>query len=127
MPSLFYKSLLVVQFLALAPVRAQTSSAAACSSTIAPKYAAPSVAAGWEAKVIASGLTKPRGIIFDARDHLLVVQQGKGVSSLQLTDDGGSCVLAGKARDVIADETVSLSSVEAPQYELRAISLTLAS
>ncbi|KAF2199037.1 soluble quino protein glucose dehydrogenase [Delitschia confertaspora ATCC 74209] len=84
-------------------VQAQTSSSAPCSTTISPKYAAPSLAPGWEAMVVASGLTKPRGIIFDSNGHLLLVQEGHGISSLELRDNGGACVRARKLTDVIAD------------------------
>ncbi|OCL01287.1 Auxilliary activities family 12 protein [Glonium stellatum] len=96
---------LVVFFLSL--VCAQTSSAPACSTTIKPKNATPSVASGWEARVVATGLTKPRGIIFDSSGHLLVVQQGKGIGSLSLTDNGGACVIAGQPMDVILDSTLN--------------------
>ena len=91
----------------LAFARAQTSSAPTCSTTLTPKNAAPSVASGWEARVVATGLTNPRGIIFDSSGHLLVVQQGKGIGSLSLTDNGGACVIAGQPSDVILDGTVS--------------------
>jgi len=91
----------------LAFARAQTSSAPTCSTTLTPKNAAPSVASGWDARVVATGLTNPRGIIFDSSGHLLVVQQGKGIGSLSLTDNGGACVIAGHPSDVILDGTVS--------------------
>jgi len=52
-------------------------------------------------------LNAPRGIIFDASGHLLVVQQGYGISSLALTDDGGACVRAGKPTDIIVDEALN--------------------
>lgn len=91
----------------LAFARAQTSSAPTCSTTLTPKNAAPSVASGWEARVVATGLTNPRGIIFDSSGHLLVVQQGKGIGSLSLTDNGGACVIAGQPSDVILDSTLN--------------------
>ena len=91
----------------LASARAQTSSAPTCSTTLTPKNAAPSIASGWETRVVATGLTNPRGIIFDSSGHLLVVQQGKGIGSLSLTDNGGACVIAGQPSDVILDGTVS--------------------
>jgi hypothetical protein len=55
---------------------------------------------------VATGLTNPRGIIFDSSGHLLVLQQGKGIGSLSLTDNGGACVIAGQPNDVILDGTV---------------------
>ncbi|KAF2704490.1 soluble quino protein glucose dehydrogenase [Pleomassaria siparia CBS 279.74] len=82
---------------------AATVSATACSSTIAPRYT-PLVASGYSVQVVASGLSAPRGIIFDSEGHLLVVQQGYGISSLNLTDDGGACVRAGEPTDVIRDD-----------------------
>ena len=101
------KSLLALLLIARVSVHAQTSTAAACSSTIAPQHA-PTVAAGWTAQVVASGLRDPRGIIFDQEGHLLVVQQGYGISSLTLTDDEGACVRAtGNATDIIVDSAVS--------------------
>ena len=85
---------------------ATATTATACSSTIAPRHA-PSVAPGYTVQVVASGLRDPRGIIFDSSGHLLVVQQGYGISSLNLTDNGGACVTAGQPTDLIVDEAVS--------------------
>ncbi|KAF2002884.1 soluble quino protein glucose dehydrogenase [Amniculicola lignicola CBS 123094] len=85
-----------------------TASSATCSSTIAPQHGQPSVAAGWNVQVVASGLTDPRGIIFDRSGNLLVVQQGYGISSLQLTNDNGACVRAqGDPRDIVVDATLN--------------------
>ncbi|KAF2654383.1 soluble quino protein glucose dehydrogenase [Lophiostoma macrostomum CBS 122681] len=99
------KSLLALLF--IARVNAQTSTAAAC--TIAPSNAPTiSVAAGWTAQVVASGLKDPRGIIFDQEGRLLVVQQGYGISRLTLTDDEGACVRAnGNATDIIVDSALN--------------------
>jgi glucose/arabinose dehydrogenase len=83
-----------------------TATATSCSSTIAPRHA-PSVAPGYSVQVVASGLKDPRGIIFDSQGHLLVVQQGYGISVLNLTDDGGACVRAGKPTDIILGSGVS--------------------
>jgi glucose/arabinose dehydrogenase len=94
----------------LAAIASAQSTTQTCSTTVSPKNAAPSVASGWDVKVVATGLTKPRGIIFDNSGHLLVVQRGKGIASLSLTDDGGSCVRAGDPVDVIEDSTVGVPS-----------------
>ncbi|OCK80256.1 soluble quino protein glucose dehydrogenase [Lepidopterella palustris CBS 459.81] len=113
-----FSSLFLLPFLAL--VNAQTSSTASCSTTLTPKNAAPSVAPGWDVKLVAAGLTNPRAIIFDSSGHLLVVQQGKGIGSLSLTDNGGSCVTAGSPSDLnhgielsIDGKTLYASSAEA--------------
>ncbi|KAF2472212.1 soluble quino protein glucose dehydrogenase [Lindgomyces ingoldianus] len=97
------KSLLALLFIVQASSgQSSATSTAACASTIAPKNALPSVATGWNVQVVASGLKDPRGIIFDSSGHLLVVQQGYGISSLRLTNDSGACVRAdGKAEDII--------------------------
>ncbi|ORY07803.1 soluble quino protein glucose/sorbosone dehydrogenase [Clohesyomyces aquaticus] len=109
----FNKSLLAGLLLIASEVHGQSvatsaASAAACSSTITPKNAQPSVAPGWTVQVIASGLKDPRGIIFDSSGHLLVVQQGHGISSLSLTNDAGACVRAeGAPKDIIVDSELN--------------------
>ena len=116
-----YKSLLVafyVQYIASVSAQATQSitaaasgsSAAACASTIAPRNGQPSAAPGWQVNVVASGLTEPRGSVFDSEGNLLVVQQGRGVSRLRLTNDEGGCVrVHGQVEDIIADDDVSQS------------------
>ncbi|KAF2120882.1 soluble quino protein glucose/sorbosone dehydrogenase [Lophiotrema nucula] len=102
------KSLLALYFIAGVQAQSSTASAASCSSTIAPAHGQPSVAAGWQVNVVASGLRDPRGILFDGEGHLLVVQQGYGISSLELTDDAGACVRAtGDPTDIIVDESLN--------------------
>lgn len=119
-----YKSLLVLQYILVASldvavVRAQSgsstasesasASATACASTIAPQHAAPSVAAGWRAEVVASGLSSPRGILFDSEGAMLVVEQGSGVVRVRLNEEAGSCVrIDGDKETVIEDSSVSL-------------------
>jgi glucose/arabinose dehydrogenase len=83
---------------------AQTS----CSSSISPKYPAPSVAPGFHAQLIANGLQTPRQIIFDSSGHLLVVESGKGITALTLNDAGGSCISVKSKASVIGDSSVSI-------------------
>lgn len=90
-----------------AAVSAQTTATSfACSSTLTPNYPSPSVAAGFQARLVANKLTKPRGILFDNNGNLLVVQQGKGIVSLTFEDNGGSCLNVAQSRDVILDSSV---------------------
>lgn len=124
------KSLLVAFHIACVGVQAQSTtapaSAAACSSTITPQHAQPSVASGWSAQVVASGLADPRGIVFDQEGHLLVVEQGRGISSLTLTGDEGVCVRAeGDAELIIDDEEVSFCSILKYRQSSKCLSLTL--
>jgi glucose/arabinose dehydrogenase len=92
---------LVFPFLITA-VFAQSS----CSVALTASYPAPSVAAGFSARLIANKLKSPRGIIFDTQGHLLVVEEESGIVSLSLTDDGGDCVGVASSTTVVNDTSV---------------------
>lgn len=80
------------------PVIAQSS----CSTSLTPTNSIkPSVASGYQAALVATGLTKPRSLQFDSSGNLLVVEAGKGISSHQLQDDGGICVSVKSSKDVV--------------------------
>jgi hypothetical protein len=68
-------------------------------------------ATGYEYQLLAKGLTKPRGIVFDSQGHLLVLESGKGITALTLKDEGPtSCVLVEANQPVVegrADQPVS--------------------
>ncbi|MCJ1483522.1 hypothetical protein MMC06_003690 [Schaereria dolodes] len=51
--------------------------------------------------LVATGLTKPRGIEFDSHGNLLVVQQNSGIVNLVLEDHGGICVSVKSSKNVI--------------------------
>ncbi|RAR11318.1 soluble quino protein glucose dehydrogenase [Stemphylium lycopersici] len=78
-----------------------------CESPIAPQNAAPSVAPGFHAEVVANGLRDPRGIIFDREGGLLVVEQGYGVSRLSLTGDGACVQVEGDVQSVVEDDSLN--------------------
>lgn len=82
-----------------------SSTSGACSSTLTAAYAAPSVASGYAARLVATGLTLPRGIKFDTAGNLLVVEEGVGVTAMRFEDDGGSCVNLNSQGTIIADES----------------------
>jgi hypothetical protein len=46
------------------------------------------IAHGWKATKVAGGLTQPRGLVFDTANHLLVVQNGLGVTVHEIGPDG---------------------------------------
>jgi hypothetical protein len=75
------------------PALVQSSS---CSTTLTPTNSVqPSVASGYRAQLIATGLSSPRSIQFDKAGNLLVVEQNNGdgsVSALTLQDNGGTCL-----------------------------------
>ncbi|KAI9804309.1 MAG: hypothetical protein M1833_007116 [Piccolia ochrophora] len=86
---------------------ASPSSASECSDVLTPVYPAPSVLPGYRAQLVADGLTEPRGILFDSVGHLLVVQQGVGISNLELEDNGGTCVNVGRKVDVVTSSDLN--------------------
>ncbi|ROV96600.1 hypothetical protein VPNG_08994 [Cytospora leucostoma] len=79
------------------PIRA----AGDCPTNLAPRFGAPVVGSGWTAQLIAANLTKPRGIVFDQRGALLVVQQGSGIVRLTFTDYGGTCLVVNETTTVV--------------------------
>jgi hypothetical protein len=83
--------------------RAQTT-----CSTITPSYPAPSVAPGFAARIVASGLTLPRGIIFDTAGNLLVIEQGRGVTAYTLDNAGGGCLSVKSTTVVVQDSSVRI-------------------
>ena len=95
-------SLVATLFLSyLTPALAQSSSS--CSTTLMPTSSIkPSVASGYQAALVATGVSNPRGIVFDSSGNLLVVQSGSGIASLQLQDSGGTCISV-KSRKVILE------------------------
>ncbi len=75
----------------LLPVLGQSS--ASCSTTLTPTNSIkPSIASGYRAAVVATGIHNPRSIEFDSLGNLLVINSGVGISSLQLEDGGDTCV-----------------------------------
>ncbi|KAL1895488.1 hypothetical protein Sste5346_005296 [Sporothrix stenoceras] len=76
-----------------------------CPTILNPSYDYPIVGEGWTAQLIASGLTSPRRLLFDSNGSLLVVEAGKGIARLTLTDHGGTCL-------VVADKTTIVSNTD---------------
>jgi glucose/arabinose dehydrogenase len=77
----------------------------ACASSLRPT-ATPKLAAGWEARLVANGLTTPRGIIFDSAGRLIISQQGNGLVHLALNDGGGTCISVSKKTNLISNNAV---------------------
>ena len=83
-------------------------SSPSCSTTLTPTNSIkPSIASGYRAALVATGLNKPRSIEFDNAGNLLVVQAGAGIESLQLQDSGGTCVSVKSKKTVVQASTVS--------------------
>lgn len=78
-----------------------------CPSLTPTNSIKPSIASGYQAALVATGLTKPRSIEFDNAGNLLVVQAGAGIASLQLQDNGGTCVSVKSKKTVVQASAVS--------------------
>ena len=83
-----------------------------CPSVLVPSYSAPIVASGWQAQLVAGGLTKPRSLVFDNTGALLVVESGKGISRHSFTDHGGTCLVPDHAHMVVEMTTVGFPVTE---------------
>lgn len=68
-------------------------------------YPAPSLASGYEAKLVAQNLNKPRGLIFDIDNNLLVVEREVGVTAFKV-ETSGTCVTLKDKKTVVGDGTV---------------------
>ncbi|ETI26698.1 hypothetical protein G647_10358 [Cladophialophora carrionii CBS 160.54] len=81
----------------LSPAVAQSSSSCgpAPSGSIQP-----SLASGYRMQVVATGLSKPRGILLDKAGNLLVVEQGRGVVSAHTLEENDGCVSVGTSTDL---------------------------
>lgn len=78
-----------------------------CSNTLKVDYPAPVAADGWSYRLVATGFTKPRGILFDNDGGLIVVDSGVGLAHLALKDEGGTCVSVEKKTTLVESEDVS--------------------
>ena len=81
-----------------------------CLKPLTPSYAA-TVASGYRIGLVATGLARPRGILFDKAGHLLVVEAPKNgdpaISALSLNDGGGICVGEASRKTVVRGQGVS--------------------
>ena len=103
---LAFAALLLCRFITL--TLGQSYSSSACSTTLTPTNSiAPTVASGYRAALVATGLTKPRSLRFDSKGDLLVVQQGAGIINLAFADGGGTCLTVKSKTNVVQASTVS--------------------
>ncbi|KAM3421495.1 hypothetical protein BST61_g1887 [Cercospora zeina] len=78
-----------------------------CTSTIsASGYPAPSLASGWRAHIIANDLEKPRSLKRDINGHLLVADQGVGIT--RLTFEGEApCLTVADRQQIISNSSLN--------------------
>ncbi len=112
---MFLKSLLLGGLVVVTnsnQARAQTTTAASAAGSCptvltSSDYDAPVVGSGYTAQLVVTGLTKPRGLIFDKSGALLVVESGVGITRIQFNDKGGTCLLKDQSSALIRDNSVS--------------------
>ena len=87
-------------------------SAQSCPSPIAPSgNIKTSIASGYQAQVVATGLSDPRGLKFDTAGNLLVIEQGSGdLTALTLAEANG-CVSVKSSNTVNSGSSVSGSGL----------------
>lgn len=90
---------------------ASSASAQSVTCTLRPEYAAPVMADGWQSRLIATGLSRPRSIIFDTEGALLVVEQGGGIKHLKLADGNGTCLSVQSQTDLVNNTAVSFGAI----------------
>ena len=100
-------ALLILSYTFAATHAVTVPSQSSCASALRPNYPAPSLAPGYKAQLIATNLTKPRGLIFDSQGHLLVVEQGAGITGLSVQDQGGDCLKVSQKVDVVQNANLT--------------------
>ncbi|KAK4184604.1 L-sorbosone dehydrogenase [Podospora australis] len=78
----------------VSPRQAATPIPSSCPGVTARTQYRLSAATGWKYALVASGLTKPRGVLFDTAGHLLVLEAGKGLTAHTIGSDG--CISSSK-------------------------------
>ena len=84
--------------------------AQSCSNNLKPDYDAPVTGDGWSYRLVATGLTKPRGILVDDKGALLIVNRGVGIVHMILKDDGGTCLSEEKKTTLVDLPDVSFKA-----------------
>lgn len=79
----------------------------AAQSCSTPSYPAPSLADGYVARLVTNELRSPRGIKFDSNGALLVVEQGHGITALNLEHSDDGCVSVKSTRSVVDDSSLN--------------------
>lgn len=72
-----------------------------CDNALKPNYTFPIAANGWRAQLIAGGMSRPRGMIWDTKGALLVTE-GTGVTYFNIVDNNG-CISVENKKILIND------------------------
>jgi len=95
----------------------QTVTAVNCP-TLSSSYPAPVTLEGWSNKLIAQDIPGARGILFDKKNNLLVIEQGRGIVHLEFDDGDGSCLELKKKTTLISSSEVILEFRMTPSGSL---------
>jgi glucose/arabinose dehydrogenase len=76
------------------------------SNQLKVSYPAPIAADGWEYRLVAQGMKKPRSLLFDSDGALIVLDAGVGILRFTLQDNGGSCVSVAQNATLLANKDV---------------------
>jgi hypothetical protein len=70
-------------------------------------YPSPVTAKNWSYRLIANELRRPRGITFDSKGALIVIDSGNGIIRLELEDGGGTCLHVKNKTTLLKQDDVS--------------------
>ncbi|KAK7223527.1 hypothetical protein V2G26_011530 [Clonostachys chloroleuca] len=96
-------SLYTLSLLLIAGAVAQTCE----SNQLKVSYPAPIAADGWEYRLVAQGMKKPRSLLFDSDGALIVLDAGVGILRFTLQDSGGSCVSVAQNATLLANKDLN--------------------
>lgn len=93
----------------LASIAAILPHAAAHCQDAQPRNGNPTMASGYQSKVLVSGLRSPRHMVLDTDGNLLVAEQeGGGILRIVLEDNGGLDVCVGSSERLISNDQVMI-------------------
>lgn len=76
-------------------------------NSLETSYATPVAADGWSYRLVATELSRPRGILFDTEGALIVVDTGVGLVHLELEDQGRTCLRVRKKTVLLENEDLN--------------------
>lgn len=70
-------------------------------------YPAPKAHSDWSYRLVATNLTKPRTILFDTSNNLLVLDAGAGIVHFTFDDQGDTCLSVDQKTTLLEDEDLN--------------------
>ncbi|KAM0426680.1 hypothetical protein ACHAPT_007996 [Fusarium lateritium] len=98
---------ILTSLLCISSLASAQSSSQCKINNLKTSYLAPIAADGWSYRLVASELSRPRGILFDTEGALIVVDTGVGLVHLELEDQGQTCLRVRKKTVLLENEDVS--------------------